>query len=471
MSRLRLIVSCAALASSALAGMTASAASASHGQLTFFEAPAELLSPVTRPSTIAVLQRLGVKALRVELNWHTVAPAANSTRRPSFDATDPASYSWGNYDPLIEEAHSLGWTVLLTVTSPVPRWAQANTASRTLVNRPNARQFGQFMTAVGRHFGSEVSNYAIWNEPNHHEFLEPQFSANGQPVSPRIYRGLYQAGYAGLQAAGMLHPNVLLGETAPEGQAHMRPTKRFPGNVGPLEFLRETLCLSTRYRREGSCSALHTTGYAVHPYPNAAGPLSVPFNGESVTIGSLSRIARALDLSARAGAMPAHLPLYITEFGIMSKPNRYQGVAPSVQAEYDAISERVAYLNPRVASFAQYLLKDDPVRSHAVGFQTGLEYFSGALKPSFSAFSVPLAVSRRGGHYDLWGFVRPAGGATTLTVEVQSRYSRHFKKLAQVSTDSLGYWTLSSATQTSHWRVRWVSPSGVAYVGPPVGAR
>ena len=68
----------------------------------------------------------GGQRLRIELNWHTVAPSPNSRRRPAFDATDPASYAWGQYDPLIEEAHRLGWRVLLTVTSPVPRWATAN---------------------------------------------------------------------------------------------------------------------------------------------------------------------------------------------------------------------------------------------------------------------------------------------------------------------------------------------------------
>ena len=183
----------------------------------FFEAPRQLLEPSTRPTAIATLQHLGVSALRIELNWHTVAPAPDSKRRPAFDATDPGAYNWGQYDPLIEEAHSLGWRVLLTVTSPVPRWATANPRAGSLVTRPSARQFGEFMTAVGRHYANEVYLYGIWNEPNHHEFLEPQFNRNGTPASPRIYRALFQSGYAGLLAAGIAHPRVLIGETAPEG--------------------------------------------------------------------------------------------------------------------------------------------------------------------------------------------------------------------------------------------------------------
>jgi hypothetical protein len=466
---------CVLLACAALASVAAASASASHTQEVFFEAPSQLLEPATRPVAIATLQRLGVSALRIELNWHTVAPSPNSTRRPAFDATDPAAYNWGQYDPLIEEAHRLGWKILLTVTSPVPRWATANPRSGSLVTRPNARQFEEFMTAVGRRYRSEVSLFAIWNEPNHHEFLEPQFNPNGTAASPRIYRGLFQAGYSGLVAAGIANPPVLIGETAPEGETHVRPPVR-PGathNVSPLLFLREALCLSASYRRAGGCSELRASGWAIHPYPNAAGPLYVPGNPESVTIGSLGRVTRALDSAANARAVPAHLPVYITEFGIMSKPNRYQGVAVAKQAEYDAIAERIAWSNPRVASFAQYLLKDDPTPpkgTRRVAFQTGLEYANGFPKPLLAGFPVPLTVTRRGHAYALWGYVRPAGGPTTLTVEIQTAGSSRFTELSSVTTNSRGYWTLASPVAGTRWRVRWVSPDGTVYMGPPIRA-
>jgi hypothetical protein len=326
---------------------------------------------------------------------------------------------------------------------------------------------------VGVHYRGEVSLFAIWNEPNHHEFLEPQFNANGTPASPLIYRGLFQAGYAGLQAAGIAHPQVLIGETAPEGETHVRPPVRAGAvhNVAPLSFLRLALCLSASYRRAATCSALHPAGWGIHPYPNAAGPSYVPRDPESVTISSIGRITRALDLAARAGALPSRLPVFITEFGIMSKPNRYQGVSPARQAEYDAISERIAYENPRVASFAQYLLRDDPMPrrgARRVAFQTGLEYADGAPKPLLAAFPVPLTVTRVGRGYRLWGYVRPAGAATTLTIEAMPAHSRRFTALSQVSTDSAGYWRLISPVPAVRWRVRWVSPSGTVYLGPPI---
>src|ERR1700689_1585105 len=81
-----------------------SRALADHKQIVFFEAPSELLNPSMRSTAIAQLKGLGVKALRVELHWHDVAPDPNSPNRPSFEAENPASYDWGQYDILIDEA-------------------------------------------------------------------------------------------------------------------------------------------------------------------------------------------------------------------------------------------------------------------------------------------------------------------------------------------------------------------------------
>jgi hypothetical protein len=465
---------CAVLLCSAIGLQAAASASASHGQIVFFEAPGELLDPVTRPATITKLQALGVRAIRVQLHWAAVAPSPTSSKRPSFDASNPASYNWGQYDVLLAEAKRLGWKVLLTVTSPVPVWATAGHNDKLGITRPDPSQFGQFMTAVGLHYASEVALFAIWNEPNHHDFLRPQFSSNGSPASPRIYRGLYQAGYAGLQAAGISKPKVLIGETAPGGEIHIDPHDGLLKNVAPLVFLREMLCLDRHYRKSGTCSPLTASGYGHHAYSNAVGPSYIPPGLENVTIGVLPRLTRALDLAARAHAITAHLPIYLTEFGVNSKPNKFLGVSVAKQAQFDAISERIAYENPRVASFSQYLLKDDPLSgtgiSGMVGFQTGLEYVNGAPKPLYFAYPVPLAVARRGHGYSLWGLVRPATGTTNLTVEVQSPHASGFHLLKVVTTNSAGYWTLSSASPGRAWRVRWVSPSGVHYNGPSISA-
>jgi hypothetical protein len=371
--------------------------------------------------------------------------------------------------------------VLLTVTSPVPKWATST--HKDQVTRPNNVQFREFMTAVGRHYGSEVSLFAIWNEPNHPQFLLPQFNSRGTPESPRIYRGLFQAGYEGLQAAGMAKPKVLMGETAPAGFDKLNSEIRKEGakallhDVAPLAFLREALCLNTKYKKSGTCEMLPTAGYAHHAYTTGAGPTYKPPERDDVMIGVLSRLTNAIVKAERAHALPAHTPIYLTEFGIQTRPSQL-GVSQAKQAEYDAISEKIGWSNPRVVAFSQYLLRDDPrggkpgagVHGGTIGFETGLETVRGVHKLLYSSFPIPLVVSRHGHSFSLWGLVRPAEGVTTVKVSVQPKGSKSYKTLKTVQTDSAGYWTLSSSTQGSHWRVSWRSPTGATYNGPPIGA-
>jgi hypothetical protein len=487
MSRIRILL-CASLACSALTvgAIGAGQALASTNQKLYFEGSSDLLSPITRPAALAQLQTLGVKALRVELNWYSVAPAPTSTTKPTFDATNPGNYNWNQYDILLAEAQRLGWQVLLTVTAPVPSWATANHKA-PYTTRPDDLDFQQFMTAVARHYGSQVSLYSIWNEPNEPAYLMPQWSSSGKPLSGYIYRGLYQAGYAGLQAGlqadGISHPpRVLFGETAPVGYdtVNIRREKSAAllHPVAPLAFMREALCLNAKYKKSSSCSELQMTGYAHHAYFPAAGPRYVWPQKDSVTIASLSRLSNALNLAARAHAIPGGLPIYLTEFGVNSKPNKFEGVSAAKQAEYDAIAEHMAYSNPRVAAFSQYLLKDDPIGGPFsvsaiggfVGFQTGLEYVSGARKPLYYGFPVPLTVTKRGHGFSLWGLVRPTSGSTKVTVLIKPKGAHSYRTLKTVTTNGAGYWALNSSTKGASWRVRWVSPANVKYEGPPISA-
>src|SRR5207248_7423496 len=257
----------------------------------------------------------------------------------------------------------------------------------------------------------------------------------------------------------LAHPKVLFGETAPTGYTRVNfrreKSKALLHDVAPLAFLRGALCLNAHYRKAGSCSALPTSGYAHHAYTKASGPFYRPPEADNVSIGVLSRLTRALDRAAHAHAIPAHVPVYLTEFGVQSKPNRFLGVPVARQAEYDAIAERIAWSNPRVAGFSQYLLRDDPlggppgssVNGGTVGFQTGLEYLNGARKPLYFAWPVPLTVSKSGRGFALWGLVRPAGTTTKVIVMVRPRGSKKYRKLAEATTDSLGYWGLHSSVR------------------------
>ena len=466
------VTAAAALALGA-ALMGAGQAAAATWQSDFFQPNGLLSEPSTRASTVQQLEHLGVNAVRVMLSWDQVAPKAGSPNKPRFNATNPANYNWGTYASTIEEAKRLHWSVLLTVASPVPKWATA--AHRDFLTRPNARDFAEFMTAVGREFRSEVSVWAIWNEPNQLGWLQPQFNSNGTPASPGIYRNLFVAGYAGLRQAGISHPKVLMGETAPFGYSYIPDPARegLNHNLSPLAFLRSALCLSSDYQKAKGCGELPAYGYAHHAYTNSQGPSYVPPGPDEVSIGTLGRLVRALNLAAGAHAIRANMPIYLTEFGINTRPNSL-GVPPARQAEQDAIAEHIAWENPRVAAFSQYALRDDPIPRHHppgwIGFQTGLETASGAPKPLFYAWPLPLVVRREAHGYYLWGLVRPARGVTRVQVLVYPGHNRPWRTIANVQTGPRRYWVLRSSVTGVCWRVRWVGPNHTVYEGPPIGA-
>jgi hypothetical protein len=445
---------------------------ASHGETVFFEAPTQLLSPAARPAAITQMQALGVHAVRILLEWNTVVPKPNAKKKPSgFDPTNPADYNWGQYDPLIAEMQTLGWKVLLTVTGPIPCWASS--CKKDQVTGPNPAAYGKFMQAVGRHYGSYVKLYSIWNEPNQPQQLLPQYS-RGKLVSPTIYRSLFLDGYAGLQASGnFTGMKVLMGETSPIGV----PSEGIPA---PLTFLRGVLCLNSHYVKTKSCGKLPAAGYAQHPYTQPPyGPFWVPNGpGESgdVTMGTLGRLVSALNRSAAAGAIRANMPVYVTEFGIQSHPDPYLGVAVAEQAEFDAISERIAWDNPRVASFDQYLLSDDPPLPGGPlakwsGFQSGLEYYNGKPKPDYNGWRLPLTVTWSGSKVAFWGIARPTAAATSVVLEYSSNNGHSWHSLLTAQTNANGYWQASgNFVHKRVWRAQWTSPGGTVYVGPTIRA-
>jgi hypothetical protein len=443
------------------------AASAAPNQVMTFEAPRELLDPAQQDATLDEVRAFGVRRVRALVYWRDYAPGADERRRPArFDPDDPADYgaAWGPLDRLLAAAAARGITVQLTLTGPVPRWATR--ARRDQLTDPDPRAFGAFAEAVGRRYRDQVAVWSIWNEPNQPQFLLPQFR-QGEPASPRLYRRLFQAAQRGLEVSGNGRDTILMGETSPIGN-----DRRV---VEPLDFLRGALCLDERYRRARGCGRLDADGYAHHPYTRRSGPSFVPPDADDVTIGVLHRLTRALDRAARAGAVRRGLGLYLTEFGIQSTPDP---IAASLaqQAEFIAISERIAYLNPRVRAISQYLLRDDPPVEGASGserygnFESGLRRSDGRPKPAYDAFRTPLVATEYGRHAVLWGRVRPATGQTQVTIEARRR-GGDWRSVGRVTTGS----TAVFGTRVAHrdgqrYRVRWTAPDGRTSTGPPIRA-
>jgi hypothetical protein len=460
----QLVLALLALLVAALAAPAA--APASSRQVMTFEAPGELLDDGQRDRTLDEIKSLGVDRVRALVYWRDFSARPNSKRPPSFDRRDPDAYppgTWDRLDHLLGATEARGMDVQLTLTGPVPKWATKT--KRGHLNTPSAKEFGRWVQAVARRFGDRVDLWSIWNEPNHPDFLRPQYK-RGRPASPQIYRRLYAAAEHKLHAVAGEDDTVLFGETAPIGNQNL---------VAPLEFLRKATCLNAGYHKVGSCPKLRIDGYAHHAYTRKNGPSFVHPDPDDVSIGALSRLVAALDKAARAGVVDKHLPIYLTEFGIQSKPDPIAGVSLRRQAEYLAISERMAYANPRVAAFSQYLMRDDKPRKgpriqRYSGFETGLKTSTGRRKPSYNGFMLPLAVTQYGPSDVLWGRVRPATGPTEVTVQHKSGKGK-WKRLTIVPVPAAGVFGFrADHASGQRYRVKWKRPGGDTVTGPPIRA-
>jgi hypothetical protein len=429
--------------------------------------------PEARDQALDEVAALGADAVRVVITWQYVAP---QTRPPGFDGADPLAegYSFSGYDTIVRAVEERGLALLLTPSGPFPPWASAS--GRSNVSDPDPREFGRFVQAVAARYNGRFDPgdgplpaadlWSIWNEPNLSIFLQPQLRG-GRPYSPLLYRSLYLAAYDAIQRETP-GASVLVGETAPTGSTD---------SVEPVTFARGVLCLEGDPGAGADCSRpLPAAGWAAHPYATgtAIAPFDVPPQPGFVTMAALSRLEDVLDEAAEAGTVDSRLPVYIPEFGVQSEPDPLLGVPLEQQAEYISIAERMAYADPRVLSFSQYLLVDDapdlvPGQTYG-GFESGLRSADGTAKPSLAAFRTPLAVRREGDRVEVWGLVRPARGATSVQIRAMDP-GGPARELRSLRTDGAGIFSFDSEFVAGRrWQVVWRNQGGESLPGPWVRA-
>jgi hypothetical protein len=313
---------------------------------------------------------LGITRQRVNMLWTYTLPASqyNARRKPAV-----LNYDFSRFDQLIDRAAEHGVRVQLSLTGPAPRWANAKraTAHRAWF-KPNPTEFGKFAAVAAEHFKGRVDRYSIWNEPNWKTWLGPLESG------PALYRQLYVKGYAAIKKADP-DAKVLIGETAPFSR---------PGfSTSPLAFLRAVTCVNKKYKRTRSCPKLSADGYAHHPYDFAHAPNFQYPGADNVTIGTLSRLTRALDRLSRAGVLRMNgggrMPLYLTEYGYFASGHR--ALSKTLRSRYLQQAYSIALANPRVKSQLQYLLVSPPRNQRASFFDLGLVTTGGKRNVGYNA--------------------------------------------------------------------------------------
>ena len=354
--------------------------------------------PGTLASRLDQLETLGVQLVRYTLNWNQIAHTrpANST-----DPNDPA-YDWSTVDPVIDGLRTHGIGVLLQLLG-TPSWANGGHGPNYAPT--SGSSFAAFAHAAALRY-PWVKRWLIWNEPNQVRWL--------RPTSPRIYvTRLLNPAYIAIHGV-IGGAQVGGGSTAPRGAT---------GGVSPVTWI-------------AGMHAAHARldAYAHNPYPLDP-KHETPLTGgcthcETLTMATVTRLE---SLVARDFGRAR---IWLTEYGYQTDPpDRILGVSPALQARYVGEGDYQAYRTPRVDMLIQYLYRDEPSLAR---FQSGLVKLSGARKPAYSAFELPLAqIGRTGTAVSLWGQLRaPATGATA---RLQRKQGSRWQTIATLHPSSRGY--------------------------------
>jgi hypothetical protein len=345
---------------------------------------------VPRDKAYKHARQLGVTRLRVNLLWaYTMNSDVYTARRK------PAriQYFFNQIDQVVDQAAQNGIRVHLSLSGPAPRWARPKPSIKQAWYKPNTGEFGKWAGIVAKHFKGRVDRYSIWNEPNWRTWLGPLKS------QPALYRSLYVKGYAAIKKADP-RAKVLIGETA--------PTARRGSSTAPLEFLRKVACVNTKYKRTAHCPKLKADGYAHHPYDFAHAPNFKYPGDDNVTLGTLSRLTKALDKLRKSGALRTpsggRMPVYLTEYGYFATGHR--ALKSKTRVRYLQQAYSIALKNSRVKSQLQYLLVSPPRNSSSAFFNLALLSTSGKKYPQFNGLQRWFKANR--------GKVKRPGGPLAL---------------------------------------------------------
>ena len=425
---------------------------------------------------ISQFRALGGTTLRVTLQWYTVAPSASSSKMPKFSASNPGAYpagNWTQWDNIIKDATASGMKVDLDIVGGPPRWAQGSGAPAPFSNyakhygyKVNAKDYGQFVQAVATRYDGRykpkgassalpgVKIWSLWNEPNSGEDLGPQnvdatAKSNGYNVAAGYYRSLLRTGYSALLRTGK-GKTILLGEFAGQGR-YLVKTRKFPEGLpgliaiaSPQSYIETLYCLTAQDKPlSGTAATLagcpttaaargsfvqdnpalfDATAVAMHPYASQFAPnvstKTVP--ASDIILPVIGRLTSEMTAVTRAWHHTRNYNVWSTEYGFVTSPpfkNNASTHYPSATtaATYLNEAEYLSYENPRVSTYAQYLLQDPAVVKGVGLFSSGLLTSSGKQKPGYDAYRLPLwlpsQTAKKGASTYVWGGPPPAGVA------------------------------------------------------------
>ncbi len=134
-------------------GDVATAATTMAGAIGVNLEAGELADP-SLADTLRSLEGAGVRWVRFFIPWNEVEPARGQ-------------YDWQRFDPVFALLREHPGLQPLIVLNGSPAWARrAGDAENPLAPPQERADFGAYVAAVAKRYGSQVRYYQVWHEPN-----------------------------------------------------------------------------------------------------------------------------------------------------------------------------------------------------------------------------------------------------------------------------------------------------------------
>ena len=343
---------------------------------------------------VSVARDLGLTAVRVTVPWE---PGETELR-----ATDTAVL-----ERLVTAA--AGLRVVVGVTG-APRAAPIDEAGRAAYCAYVRDLLERFPT---------INDVVVWNEANLSYFWQPQFNPDGSSAAPAAYEALLSRCWDLLH--GFRAGVNLITTTSPRG-------KDDPGAVAvlshsPGNFIAK---LAAAYRASGrSLPVFDTVGHNPFGTSSAESPRQSHLWPGQISQGDLDRLLRSLADSFRGtgqpvpgrcvGTPPRCVEIWYLEAGYQTLPGAAQRAlytgrendaaaipdTASPTAPAGAVTQasqlvegiRLAYCQPYVGAFFNFLLWDEPDLAR---WQSGVLWVDGTPKASFEPLRSVVAEAREG---------------------------------------------------------------------------
>lgn len=219
--------------------------------------------------------------LRVLFDWNVAEPSQGA-------------YEWGVFDRIVDAAGARGLRVLGNIAF-TPPWARPNPSFFTAPPTDPA-VFAEFSKAVVNRYGSRISDWEIWNEPN----LGLFFGFGGDRVSR--YTDILKATYPAIKSV------------QPNSTVIAAGLSRAGGGDAPPAFL----------------NGMYNAGAQGFFDAAAAHPYVFPGGLQADTENGWSDVARMRDVMVARG--DAGKKIWMTELGAPTSAPSAEGVSPEQQA-------------------------------------------------------------------------------------------------------------------------------------------